>query len=764
MKQIWSITKVEISQLFYSPIAWLIVVLFSWQVDSSFSSSITRLVTDFDLNGRLSDVTFSLYANIGGLWRIIQGNLYLFIPLLTLGLLSRDLSSGSIQLLYSSPVTSSQIVVGKYLSVVIFSLIMMLAILPDVIFTSAVVENMDTGLVLSGMLGLILLMWAYAAIGLFMSSLTSYQVVAALLTLGGLTLLDNFSHMGQNVEFLRDITYWAAISGRTENFIVGLISSEDVLYFVLVIALFVSFSIFLLQYRKNNRRGICALKYTGSIVAVLLLGYATSRPALTFYADLTQTKSNTLTDNSRGIVESFDGPVTITTYVNLADYDAWTGAPSVVKDDIKRYQQFMRFKPDINMKYVYYYDEAYTNLDYGQDGALGTKELAMKFADGFDVPIRKVLKPEQIREIIDLVPEDNEIVKLVEGPDGSRTFLRLFEDMTRFPEEQEITTALYSLKNPPIYVGFLTGHGERSIYKDGDADWSSFTTARRDRNSLMNTGYDVRTVNIAEGDSLDGLDLLVIADLRRPLSDDEYRKVSGYISRGGNMLLALEPHWLDNFSGLLSDLGVYALPGNVVYMDSDYSPSLVPAVVSPYGRELSYLMMPGLGVTMPGCAALDYSLTSEWNVTPMLVTPSENCWNEVQVKDFDELQDKSELTADRSAGEFVKAHSLALALTRDVEGHQQRIAVLGDADCLGNMEISVDRKSMPSRNSFFRRGLFNWLSDGRSPIDVRRPSPPDNSISLTLEQASVWAFLLKWLVPVLIAVLGTFIVLRRLKR
>ncbi|MBO5194823.1 MAG: ABC transporter permease subunit, partial [Bacteroidales bacterium] len=210
MKQIWSITKVEISQLFYSPIAWLIVVLFSWQVDSSFSSSITRLVTDFDLNGRLSDVTFSLYANIGGLWRIIQGNLYLFIPLLTMGLMSRDLSSGSIKLLYSSPVTSSQIVVGKYLSVVIFSLIMMLAILPDVIFTSAVVENMDTGLVLSGMLGLILLMWAYAAIGLFMSSLTSYQVVAALLTLGGLTLLDNFSHMGQNVEFLRDITYWAA--------------------------------------------------------------------------------------------------------------------------------------------------------------------------------------------------------------------------------------------------------------------------------------------------------------------------------------------------------------------------------------------------------------------------------------------------------------------------------------------------------------------------------------------------------------------------
>lgn len=764
MKQIWSITKVEISQLFFSPIAWLIIVLFTYQVDSSFSSTITRLVSNQDLYGGVSDVTYSMYANLGSLWRLVQGNLYLFIPLLTMGIMSRDLSSGSIKLLYTSPVTSTQIVLGKYLSVMIFSLILMLSVVPDVIFTAVFVENLDIWLVISGMTGLVLLMWAYAAIGLFMSSLTSYQVVAALLTLGTLTLLNSFGSMGQSVEFLRDITYWASISGRTENFIVGLVSTEDIIYFILVISLFLSFSIYLLQYRKNNRRDLCLLKYAGSIAAVLLIGYLTSRPGMIGYADLSQTKANTLTDNSRRIVENFDGPVEITTYVNLADYDSWMGAPSTVNDDIRRYQQYLRFKPDIRMDYVYYYDDPYTNMDYGEEGAAGMKEMAMKFADGFGIPLRKVLSPEEIRARIDLVPERNEIVKLVKGPDGQQTFLRIFEDMTRYPEEQEITTALHRLQEPAIQVGFLSGHGERSIFKTGDVDYSGFATALGSRHSLVNTGYDVRVVDLSSGDTAEDIDLLVMADMKKPLSDKEFSAVMSYVDRGGNLLVAVEPQWIDNSRRLLLALGVYALPGSVVYTKSDYSPSLVPAVVSPYGQELSHLLMPGLPVTMPGCVSLDYSLSSEWNVIPMLMTPDQECWNETDVTDPDKTEEGTVLSADRESGEFVKMHTLALALTRDVDGHQQRVAVLGDADCISNMEMTFQRKSLPSRNEFFYRGLFNWLSDGRSPIDVRRPAPIDNHIDLTIEQAEIWAIFLKWLVPVLLALTGVLVVLRRLKR
>ena len=66
------------------------------------------------------------------------------------------------------------------------------------------------------MLGLYLLVCAYAAIGLFMSSITSYQVVAAMGTLAVLAVLNFVGDMWQDIDFVRDITYWLAINGRAQ--------------------------------------------------------------------------------------------------------------------------------------------------------------------------------------------------------------------------------------------------------------------------------------------------------------------------------------------------------------------------------------------------------------------------------------------------------------------------------------------------------------------------------------------------------------------
>lgn len=70
---------------------------------------------------------------------------------------------------------------------------------------------------------------AYAAIGLFMSTLTSYQVVAAVGTLAVLAVLNYIGNVGQDIPFVRDITYWLSISGRADTFFKGMICSEDLL-------------------------------------------------------------------------------------------------------------------------------------------------------------------------------------------------------------------------------------------------------------------------------------------------------------------------------------------------------------------------------------------------------------------------------------------------------------------------------------------------------------------------------------------------------
>ena len=74
-----------------------------------------------------------------------------------------------------------------------------------------------------------------------MSSLTSYQIIAALGTFVVFALLSFVGNIGQDIEFVREITYWLSLNGRGGTFLKGMICSEDVLYFVIVIAMFLSF-------------------------------------------------------------------------------------------------------------------------------------------------------------------------------------------------------------------------------------------------------------------------------------------------------------------------------------------------------------------------------------------------------------------------------------------------------------------------------------------------------------------------------------------
>lgn len=67
--------------------------------------------------------------------------------------MSREYSSGSIKLLFSSPVTDSQIIFGKYLSVLIYNLVLILPLLVVGVFCGITITNADLGLLFTGILG-----------------------------------------------------------------------------------------------------------------------------------------------------------------------------------------------------------------------------------------------------------------------------------------------------------------------------------------------------------------------------------------------------------------------------------------------------------------------------------------------------------------------------------------------------------------------------------------------------------------------------------
>lgn len=183
MKKLLKIAKLELGILFFSPIAWLIFIIFLVQTGVTFTELLYAQETQQQLGRPISVLTKVLFAGEKGILAVIQKNLYLYIPLLSMGLFSRELSSGSFKLLLSSPVTVFQIVLGKYLSLMVYCLLLVVVLSSFIITGMFSIENLDIPFILGGILGIYLLMCAYSAVGLFMSSLTSYQVVAAMSTL-----------------------------------------------------------------------------------------------------------------------------------------------------------------------------------------------------------------------------------------------------------------------------------------------------------------------------------------------------------------------------------------------------------------------------------------------------------------------------------------------------------------------------------------------------------------------------------------------------
>jgi len=424
MKMIYKIARAELQTLFYSPIAWLILIIFTIQASMAMCNVFEWQITYKSLGYDLSNLSMTMFADRHrGLFMIVQQYLYLYIPLLTMGLMSRELSSGSIKLLYSSPVTNTQIILGKYLSMIFYALLITSILLIFMIFSSFTIGHFDFIGVSAGLLGLFLLICAYAAIGLFMSSLTSYQVVAAIGSLAVLSVLNMVGSLWQDVAFVRDIAYWLSIRGRSSEFINGMIGSEDVLYFLVVISLFLSLSILRLKaIRQKTSLSVSLTRYIGVAFLAVLLGYVSSRPVMMFYFDATRTNQNTLTPNSQKIVAQMKGDLTINTYVNILDKYYYLGLPKGELRDIERFKQYLRFKPDIKLNYIRYYDKANNaSLDKRYPG-LSDRERMLEYAKTFKLDSNLFKTPTEIRAMENLLPEGNRFVRTLVRESGEKTF------------------------------------------------------------------------------------------------------------------------------------------------------------------------------------------------------------------------------------------------------------------------------------------------------------------------------------------------------
>jgi ABC-2 type transport system permease protein len=239
---IFTIAARELRSLFLSPLAWAVLAVVQFILAYLFLSQVDnylvwqpRLAAIEGAPGVSDIIIAPLLADAA----IV---LLLVTPLMTMRVLSEERRNRTLSLLFTAPVSMTEIIMGKYLGILAFFLILLglLALMPLALLAGT---DLDLGKLAAGLLGLTLLLAAFSAIGLFMSALTEQPTIAAISTFGLLLLLWIIDWAGNSDGQTSSLFGYLSMLRHYETLLKGLFHSTDVAYYLLIIILFLGLSI-----------------------------------------------------------------------------------------------------------------------------------------------------------------------------------------------------------------------------------------------------------------------------------------------------------------------------------------------------------------------------------------------------------------------------------------------------------------------------------------------------------------------------------------
>ena len=235
IRNLMAVTRRETKAYFTMPSAYVVGAMFL---------ILTGVFFVFDIDQPFAE------AGVRGLIDWASFFLIFLAPLLTMRLLAEEQKLGTLELLLTSPVREWEVVLGKYIA----SLIMLLAILAVTsyyVILMYIFGTPDSGPVLSAYLGLILYGAAALSIGLLGSSLSSNQIVAAVVGTAVLLFFSFINRVSTVIEGA-PASFLDALSmeSRLADFTRGIIDTSHVIYFVSLIAIFVFITIRALETRR----------------------------------------------------------------------------------------------------------------------------------------------------------------------------------------------------------------------------------------------------------------------------------------------------------------------------------------------------------------------------------------------------------------------------------------------------------------------------------------------------------------------------------
>lgn len=314
--------------------------------------------------------------------------------------------------------------------------------------------------------------------------------------------------------------------------------------------------------------------------------------------------------------------------------------------------------------------------------------------------------------------------------------------------ERALTGALRQLnREGDRRIGFVSDHEERAPDTDDASAWSALTAR------LQSVGFNSERWSLVTNPRVDNdVDLLVIADPRRPYFPGEIAGLLEYINLGGNLLWLLETDLnKQSGSGLTAlglELGVAPAPGVIIDTASQSANPGSPDFVI-LNSFTQHAVTEGLNspVLLPQVKALTVTPLAGQKLLPLLQT-GDGSWTEIGKLEgaiaFDE-------DSDEQRGPLV----VGITIERDINGRQQRIAVIGDADFASNQFIGN------GANMAFSERLIMWLSGESEALTFVTTPAPDAALNLDSRSIVVITLTLLVALPVTLLIIAGIIAWRR---
>ncbi len=705
------------------------------------------------------------YSNFEYVLNSLSFALIIIIPIITMRVIAEEKKQKTEQLLYTSPVSVEKIIIGKYLAVLTLFLIpMVITLFYPLILCQFGTINYATAY--GGILGFTLMGATYIALGVFISSLTESQVIAAVISFVVFLLTDlmpaitnilpsdnvtclfvlcaiviivawvlyfmmhsykisiAFATVGAGAltaiyifnpslydGFLSKLCNSVSIMSRFDNFIAGILDVPAICYYLSMIVLFLFLTIIIIKQSFTPKR-IKSGAYHSSIIAAVIAIVVVINVMVTqmnVQIDLSDDSMYTLTDETKNLVADLSNDITL--YYVVQD-----GATT----------------PEIQ------------NIVKQYDGLSGKVKVVEKDPVLYPNFTKDYTDEEVEDESMIVVNETTGISKYVPYADmmvSEMDYTTYQSSVTAIDVEGQITAAIqYVTSDDLAKMYVVNGHGEATIGDTMKASIEKLNVEMKDLQTLT-----------AESIPQD-CSILVVNAPTFDLTKDEANMIKDYLENGGKAILntAYTDNDMAQYDALLASYGVSNVNGVVIEDTGNYVGNyptyLVPKTVN---HDITNSIDNYLVLAVAQGLEIASDIRSTVTIDPLLTT-SDNAYSKIDLTSDDIAKGKDDIS-----GPFV----LGAAITESLDDKETKIVTVSTGYLLDDAFLSTGQFG----NGELFLNAISWLEGKDSGLSIPARNVSQTYLTVTASQAIFWGTTFVIAIPIILLVTGLVIWLRRRK-